>query len=511
MDNKLLLAKSLSLLYWESLLQDRTENSSDLVKTVLETIQISEVGLGINTEREVVQALKTTIIEMCNNPLDHEYDTFELLQRLKINTGYDEKYVETLKQSIDDKPSEASLKRRILNTRKSINNHFKEQKINEILNKASYAVKYQREKISNMDTFLSELIGQLEPLQMNTSGNDPAVVDDIDIGNDESMKEAFQKIQNNNNGGRVYRTGWKRLDRMLQGGIRPGEFVAIPALQHKYKTGLTLSLFKQIALYNTPITTPPGKKPLLLRISFEDTILDNLQFLYQSLKYSETKMPVDVKNVDIDEMTQYVKTKLQATGFHIKMMRVDPTQWTYKSICNKIIELEAQGYHIEILMLDYLLKLPTTGCTVTGPMGTDKRDMIRRIRNFCSSKGIAVVNPLQISTEAKQLIRGGIPEDQFTKELDGKGYYDGCKSLDQEIDVEIYIHLFRFKGISYLSLYRGKLRRPAIVEEEEDKFFLLKFEKGCPLRDDDEDEEQGYTKLPSSSATTSNDALFTMG
>jgi len=62
-------------------------------------------------------------------------------------------------------------------------------------------------------------------------------------------------------------------------------------------------------------------------------------------------------------------------------MRVDPSQWTYSSVINKIIELEAQGYCIHILMLDYITLLPTTGCS-TGPIGFDKKDLVRRIRNF---------------------------------------------------------------------------------------------------------------------------------
>lgn len=39
---------------------------------------------------------------------------------------------------------------------------------------------------------------------------------------------------------------------MLQGGFRRGEFWLIPALQHKFKTGFSLSIFSQIALYNKP-------------------------------------------------------------------------------------------------------------------------------------------------------------------------------------------------------------------------------------------------------------------
>ena len=57
---------------------------------------------------------------------------------------------------------------------------------------------------------------------------------------------------------------------MLQGGFRRGQFSMIAALQHKYKTGFTLSILSQIAMYTKPYMKDSFKKPLLLRISFED-------------------------------------------------------------------------------------------------------------------------------------------------------------------------------------------------------------------------------------------------
>ena len=94
----------------------------------------------------------------------------------------------------------------------------------------------------------------------------------------------------------------------LRGGIRRGEFVTMGALQHKYKTGSTLSMFMQIALHNQPIVTPEeaGKKPLLLRISFEDSLTNNVQFMYQYLKAVDGEMlkPKDFEYLDSKDMTQ---------------------------------------------------------------------------------------------------------------------------------------------------------------------------------------------------------------
>jgi hypothetical protein len=98
---------------------------------------------------------------------------------------------------------------------------------------------------------------------------------------------------------------------MLNGGFRRGEFVCVPALQHKYKTGFSLSLFKQFAIYNKPHMLDSWQKPLILRISFEDDIELNIKFMYQSLMMEESyEKALDLK-VSTDVMSSYIKERLQ--------------------------------------------------------------------------------------------------------------------------------------------------------------------------------------------------------
>jgi hypothetical protein len=366
-----------------------------------------------------------------------------------------------------------------------------------VLNIARNKFANERDKIKDINAYIAEVIGQLEPLQMMTGLKDPSVLSEIDIGDEGQVSVIFDSINKNSDGVIKLKTGWQRLNKMLQGGFKRGEFCVIGALQHKYKTGFTLSLFTQIALYNKPHMKDASKKPLLLRISFEDDLELNMQFMYQLLKYEETRQPVIIKRNDPhhDVMAAYIKQRLQINGYHIKMMRVDPTQSTYKHICNKIVELEANGYEVHLVMIDYLGMLPTTGCINSGPIGTDVRDMFRRIRNFCGPKEITVITPHQLSPDAKQMVRGGTPEDQFVKEIAERGYWSGSKQLDQEMDLELHIHLFKHQKETYLAVQRGKHRLPTIVNDE-DKYFLLKFPAKMPIPSDINDEDSSYSKLP---------------
>lgn len=509
MDTKNLLVKSITLLYRESQQAIKSENSADMVRTIFENFEPPEAQPQVRLvteESKTNTALLSVLFEMCRNPIDYEYDKDELLRSIKVACRDDDKLYESYCQSLTAEYTEGQLNRSILNIKRSLNNHFKEVAIQTVLDKACSLFRFGRYKIKDTGQFVNDVIAQLEPLQMSSVTKDPAIISDIDIGDKGTINAALAEAKDMSNGDGILKTGWQDLNNMLQGGFRRGEFWLIPALQHKYKTGFSLSIFGQIALYNKPYMFDTNKKPLLLRISFEDKAAMNLQFLYQKLKYDETGEETKIKDLDIEVMSDYIQQRLQVNGYYVKMMRVDPTQWSYKHICNKIIELEAEGYEIHLCMLDYLAMVPTTGCINTGPMGTDFRDMIRRIRNYCEPKRITVISPHQISTEAKLLIRSGMPEDRFVKDIAEKGYYAGSKQLDQEIDGEIYIHHFRHNNVTYLSVQRGKHRLPTIVADEY-KYFLLPFPKRMPIPDDVNGIRIGMHKLPSA-ATNADESLF---
>jgi hypothetical protein len=127
--------------------------------------------------------------------------------------------------------------------------------------------------------------------------------------------------------------------------------------------------------------------------------------------------------------------------------------------------------------------IPTTGCIKDGPMGSDLRDLFRRVRNFGSSRKMLVVTPHQLSSDAKRLIRNGVPDVEFVKEIANKGYYDGSTKLDQEIDLELYIHIAKNGKLKYLTIQRGKHRLPTTIPEEE-MYMLLPFPKKGPISHD---------------------------
>jgi hypothetical protein len=491
---KLVLLKCLTLLYRQSLMEV-TDSNNDLVKTILDTISTEGPDLNFNGHNEIKE-LKNFCSEILASKEDLNKEL--LLQRLKFTLQNDEKLYTAIEQGIEPEYEDGTNKRVIISLVKYLTNYYKEHVITTVINKASYDIKFNRSKIGNMFEYVAGVMTQLEPLSTNTSIKDPALVGEIDFVNEDSVSAVFSEIKKSATGSVIFKTGWHAFNRMLQGGFRRGEFTMLSALQHKYKTGFTLSTFMQIALHNTPTVAVEGKKPLLLRISFEDSLNNNVQFMYQYLRCHDEK-PFEQSELSLvppAEMSQYIIRRLTVNGFHIKMMRIDPTQWGYKDLCNKVIELEALGYDVQLAMVDYLALVPTTGCTM-GAVGMDRRDQFRRVRAFFSAKNIAFVTPHQLSTESKNIIRQGIvPECNFVKEISEKGYFDGCKTLDQEVDLELYIHLFHHKRKAYLSVQRGKHRLPTQVDPE-DKYFLLPFtNKNMPILEDPDGHDNSLRALP---------------
>jgi hypothetical protein len=480
MDNKLILVKIITLLFLETTLESRSENSSELCRSVLETIKMPEATLTISDDSTMLTGLRSTAVYLCNLSLSEVVDKDDLIQRLRLNCGSDDRIYSALESAILPEIPEDQLKKKILSIRQFLKDTERQDAIIKALRQAAADVTFGLDKIKNMGAFVSGLISKLEPFQKSDSKSNAAIVSSVDFGDESQMDAAFDEVKDTENEKGILQLGWQDINRMLQGGFRRGEQWVLPALQHKYKTGFSLSVFKQIAMYNTPYMIDPKKKPMLVRISFEDNMAPNLRFLYENIYFNEHgKMP-DIKQADPKQMGAAVMKCLTQTGYYIRMVRVNPSEWNYRDLQNYILDLEAQGYEIHLCMVDYLPMIPTAGCE-EGPAGHALRDLYRRTRNFFSARKITLITPHQLSTDAKQLIRD--ERQDFVKQVLGKGYFAGSKQIDQEVDGELYLHIEKFNKKAYLTLHRGKHRGVPVIPDEH-MYVILPFPDKGPIPDD---------------------------
>lgn len=485
MTELLLLVKSITLIYRESLIEISEDSTSDMVRKVIESIKTPEVTIGITKDLEIINALKATALEMVNDTADHRYQKDTLLQHLKINCADDETTYDSLEAGILPDLTEEENKLTIINIRTTIGSHFKHLKVEEVLSKRFSEFKFRRSSIKNVSKWIDTLIAELEPLQVTDQEKDPAIIDEIDIGDTDSVNRVYAKVKEESDGIGGFITGFQGINGIIGGKLRRGEIWGFYGLQHNYKSGFSLTVFKQICMYNTPVLKDPTKKPLLVRISFEDGIVLNFQYLYKNMWENETGKVLskkDIDNMDIDVMAKYVTGKLSAQGFHVKILSVNPSSWTYKDICNLVLKYEAEGYEVQMVMVDYLNKISKEGCT-QGALGQDVRNLFERIKAFMASRDILFITPHQLSTEAKKMVREGFSD--FVKRLPGAGMTADSSQIDQVIDGEIFFHIEKIKGKNeaYFTVQGGKLRRIEQVDEDE-KYRVYKFVRKGVIPDD---------------------------
>lgn len=384
MDHLLILVKCITLLFRETQLENLTENSSDLVKTAIERITVKDIDIGIASRRSAVVGLKEMVDNMCRQPVGHRYEVDEILQQAKLAAGHDETIYQSIQQGIELELQPPVLKRTITNLKKAISDFYRENKIGDILRRASRDYNFNRNNIADLQSWLNNVTNEISVLTNKTAAKDHGLIRTLDLGDEDSVKNVFVDVAASAGDDLAFKTGFVELDEALQGGPRPGDTMVMAALQHNYKTGFNLGMFTNIPMHNFPKNKDPNKKPLCYRITGEDPLRNNAQFIYQLLRYQETGEAVDVKNITVEEMSAYVKKQLSINGYYVMMDEVNPTTWTYQNIINRIVELEAQGYAVEVLFIDYLSKFSTEGCN-QGAIGDDMMDLLARVRAFCAA------------------------------------------------------------------------------------------------------------------------------
>lgn len=381
-----ILIKSITLLYRERVLNkdvnsEQQDNSKDIVKQILKTFRNDKKQLQ-GGDTSVIIDLQNLLMDMLNNP--DNFDKDNLLQTLQVLLKDKESVYSILEKAINTEMEPSGLKNSIISLRKYLLTYHKQVEITNIIAKAHYELSTGRLD-KPIQEYAADLTSMIEGLNTTVKAKDPGVMNELDFKDVDSISDVMVQVKDNAENGIKLVTGWKDINRMLNGGFRRGEQWVITALQHNYKSGFVDSVFAQLCSLNKPVMTDPTKKPLNVLISFEDDASITLEFLYRYFYYNEFKQIPDLTKISSSDMAKYITSKLTQTGYNAKILRVNPSEWTYKNIVNKILEYEAQGYEIHVLVVDYLSKLPTTYCERSGPSGTDVRDLFNRIRNICSA------------------------------------------------------------------------------------------------------------------------------
>ena len=346
--------------------------------------------------------------------------------------------------------------------------HAKE-KIKQIFNSKNRALSASGD-VGEVFDFIDATIEDLDKIRATSSKSDEAIMGEIDLASEDLEKETASSVTEKH----VFKTGCKALNRMLQGGIRTSEFTTISGLSHNYKTGFTLMTWLGMLLNNQPRECEPGQEPLAIWLSFEDDLINIVESLFRMIYMTEEGKDPDLGTMSLKGMIEIVQSRLQATGFRVKILRVNPSLWTYKDIFNKVASYKSKGFDTQILVVDYLDKLPSTGLG-NGIMGSDKKDLVKRVRNHMAGLDIAFITPWQLSSGANALMKDGLGDTEFLSYVWDKSYYQGSNTLNTEIDLEIFVNKALIKNNPqakyWLNVHRGKHKVPSVIPEEHMQFW----------------------------------------
>lgn len=504
MDSKLLLINAIMLLYWESLSNGSTD-SSEKILSIIPTIDKPEVSLDTGDNKKIIEGLILTTEFLCNRENKTQaIDKDILKQRLTLDLCGETELISIVMAGIVDETDDTIIKRKCLDYTSAISDYIIEKEFNDTIKRKLAELVYNQ----NGGDIRTKALSLTSDLEKFTSSNTekegvrgiPGVVDVINFDNDSELEEVLGVANSEMSESGIIKMGVQGINRLFgwHGGLRRGDFYTIAAFQHNFKSGLALKMFKWAALYNNPYDymVNTDKTPMLLHVSSENSATDNLLLLYQDLYECEHGVACPISELSSPEerkkAARYIREKIGVNGYHVEMLRIDPSDFGYQDLFRLILHYESLGYEIHLLVIDYLNMLSKRGCTLT-TVGSDTRDIFRRVRNFTSVRKISVITPHQIATDAKMLLRQDV--ELIVKEFPGKSYWDSCKTLDQEIDFGMWIHIEKEDGKSYLTIAWDKHRKSGPITPEEDKFIILPFHDIGSIRDDINKEDSSLKKL----------------
>lgn len=495
MNAKQLLLKCITLLYREHQREKNTDHSADTVTEALKTIRLPEVAIDNDRTHHIIAGLRNLLEKMCEQPLDEPFELSDLRQQVRVIVEDEVTLYDAFNETVTDEPKDQkALKRTCVRYKHQVNEYLREHQIREVLTEAGKTA--FRGSGNNLKEKAVELIESLEPLVADGGdAKDPNIVDEVDFTDLDAIKRVFALAKEEESPDGIMQTGLQGINRMCgpeRLGLRRGEFITWGGLQHNFKSGFGLMILAQIALMNTPIATDPDHRPLLLLITAENELQQNLTWLYKYIRENEEGVEIDLTKCSIEEMSDYIQRKMLERGWYFYVMRIDPSDFTYRDIYTQVQRLEAKGYEIFFCLVDYLNMISKRGCTQPSGTGSDVRDLFRRVRNFMTRKRITFATPHQLSTEAKKLLREG--PTNFVKEVANKGYWDSCKTIDNEMDLELYIHIVKAYGKSYLTIQRGKHRKTGITPEI-DLYCVYEFSDIGTIKMDVGGEDQSLRKV----------------
>lgn len=499
MDSKLILVKAVTLLYCESICRRISKRSDELAAEVINRLKVPERVSESSMGRHAIIGLRETLIWMSEHSDEEVFDFNALIQRVRLNADDDYSIINAFEDAEQyQNYSDEKLLEVCQYLRRELKDSINQWAIRDIIQKAHRELFYSRKNV-DWKTYVQDLVADLERYSNGwTQDQHDFVMNLMQMSDKNSIKKVLEQARQEAQGQGGFCSGWQRMNKLFgrTGMLHRGEFVVVGALTHNYKSSLVQDLFRHFCVYNTPQETESGGKPTILYFSAEDEAREIIVRTYSALVENESGVRPDVSQLDTDEASEFITNRLTQNGWTIDMQRIDPGEFTYKDLFNYVLAYESTGHEIHAIAFDYLGLINRKGCH-SNIGGEDIRTLFQIVRNFMSSRNILFITPHQLSQQAMDLKRSGA--FNFLEEVAGKNYWDGSKRIANEVDLEIYLDLINYDGVTYLGVGRGKHRTSRAAQKKNTFFYLPLYSDFVAIPDDLNKEDRSLETLTSAS------------
>lgn len=470
MEEKIALVNCLNIIHCESLSNDEVGTHYPLIKSVINAIKLPDL-VADGDDRASLVYLRHYINEIIGNSA--KWDRKQFLNNFRISCPFDAGTLKSLSEVLEQDTPADDARNMIDSLVPQLEMFVGRINLRRHVNMAMFALSNTDGSTNTMEA-VAQLREQLALFDRPPTNDRPAsfvgAVGTADSGGFSAVFEQTKKELD----GASFKTGWIGMNRMLgiKGGISPGELIIIPALPHNAKTTFSLSLFLSMCLFNEAKDfVEEGKRGLFLDISLENELSVNIPLAYKMIKEYETGEIVDLHKVDPQEAELFIKERLKRNGWDYVFERHVSTDFSIETFKMVVNFYERQGYQVVASRIDYLGVANKAGLG-NGTVGSEVRETYRRARNTGAVRKMVVISPHQLSPAAKAL--KAMDPDKYVRLLPGRGMFDGCTTIDNEADLELYIGITEKGDSAYLEIQRGK-HRTLVDTPIKHRYGVLKF------------------------------------
>ena len=479
MDIKHFLTSCIAMLYISnSVGAAEFESASVLAKETLEATRQYK-PLNLDNGADVITELKNVITWQLNIK---DYDRSLLESQLKLKLKNDPEAQESILSVIKtDQTDEKSIFKKLSGLKTTCTLYKGKLNLLSHMDNARFSYRLTDIGSSKSEDTLEKLAEEIQKT-LRGVGNNAAFIGEVDFTSKDKIKAKLRE------GSKEYSLdgilgfglqGWNNLYGDHQG-QRRGEALLLSAMGHSYKSGRLLNSFAEVIEFNTPtfITESSLKVPAeerkacAIHITIENNHLGDLQQLlkyYKEQETGETFNIIGMTDEQMDEYSDYLHDKLAGNGkIHGFIEQHDASTFAYEDFYEIIAKYQAMGYEVHFVSLDYAGRMSTRGCVATSGTGSDRRDLMKRLQAHALKNKYALMTAWQMSSDAQTKLREG--EQFLVKAVKELGYYLDCRTVHNEVDMEVYQAFVMVGNKKYITWQRGKHRKPGNQPEEKMKF-----------------------------------------